>query len=625
MRLRFLLLLLTVGLTLQAGETSLPAARLKRPLRLHMARGLWWQALRLHEGFALAGGGELSASHDVYGSPKGYHGCGRALSAFPRTVETLNRQDIIILAGCRIAALPAKVQQRLADWVKAGGGLLITGGPLSLDRDAWAKSPLLPLLPVEIGEAKEIVPFGTETALAPTATGRAFLGDLRWTETPRAYWTHAAVTARPKADVLIKVGDKPFLVRSQPGASGRGKVVVLAATVCGDPAAGETPFWAWDDWPKAMGACLRWLAPTTAIALSDPNATSKSDRAKALARLQEIGDQELDIFDEDDDDDAAAEPAKGDAPTLGREISLLAKGCRDAQYADALLQAIAAASARLTLDEGERTFAAVAKVVTPKMAAAVWAEFVKGESVGLVALGLRLAGRAKSAGAGETMVRFAARGLDAMHKDEGAALVGSMRLPDGKDEGLRHAAMRALMDLGDPKFLAGAQKARRDWQRNHRPLPLLEDKQADLELQMLLTLAVLGDAKAARQALRQMIDNHLAQEAALDTSERRVYNPTPESNREKARAREMIPILGQRNQRVANALLRLPPVLLPALADEAKTLSGEFAAKAILLSLAAQDNAPLPAPVRAALTDLAKTSPDPAIRALCQTRCANGP
>ena len=140
----FALILALTCACLQAAEP--PGARLGRPLRVHIARGLWWDMLHLHEAVGLLGGGDFSNSVDVYGSTNGYHGSAQAMGTFPHHPDQLAGQDIIILAGSRVAALPAATQTALVAWVKRGGGLLITGGPLSLGCDRYGA--LAEILPV---------------------------------------------------------------------------------------------------------------------------------------------------------------------------------------------------------------------------------------------------------------------------------------------------------------------------------------------------------------------------------------------------------------------------------------------------------------------------------------------
>lgn len=584
-----------------------PGERLGHPLRVHVARGLWWQMLRLNEAFGLIGGADVSSSVDVYGHAQGYHGTARAMETFPGTPAALARQDVIILAGSRVAALSAPTQTALAEWVKAGGGLFITGGPLSLDGDAYGPS-LAAILPVSLERAVDLAAIPGDTRLRPTPSGG--LEGVDWAASPRVYWHHKGVAPSAGSRVMLSAGSRPLLVMK---AAGLGKIAVFSATVCGDPAAGEVPFWAWAAWPQVVSAVLRELAPASAVAVPSGAVAIKGKINKAETRLAEIGD---DVFGGLLDEDMPGANAG-----TGKELAELSRLTRTPDFAAKVVRTVANSNTRLSLGESAVIFGAVHAYLAPNLAATLSADLMKSEAPGTVALGLRLAGLGRRHEAGRVMVTFVARGLAALPSDGDSSMVGeSLRPPDGLDEGLRLAAAQALSDLGDLQFAPALRLALVQWKRECGRERILADRQRDIEEAIMSSLAVMGEGEAAVWAIDCLIQNSLAKEFAVNASEHRTRNASKEFQREQAKARKNIKLMAFRNNRLRGTLHDVPPVVWGALAAKAKDWDGEFATEAMLLLLAAGNPAPLTPEALTALATIRDETPVPAVQALCRVR-----
>ncbi|RCS43538.1 hypothetical protein DTL42_18755 [Bremerella cremea] len=75
---------------------------------------------------------------------------------FPRTRAELFAYDCIIFSNVGPNMLSEDQNQWLAQWIEGrGGGLIVTGGE-ALDPDLWLNSPLTPLLPVRVENARPI-------------------------------------------------------------------------------------------------------------------------------------------------------------------------------------------------------------------------------------------------------------------------------------------------------------------------------------------------------------------------------------------------------------------------------------------------------------------------------------
>jgi hypothetical protein len=245
---------------------------------------------------------------------------------------------------------------------------------------------------------------------------------------------------------------------------------------------------------------------------------------------------------------------------------------------------------------------------------------MESSAAGTAALGLRLAGLAGKRDAGARMVRCVARGLDALPSDDGSRQIAGMRVPDGKDEGLRLAAVQALADLADPAQASALGEALENWLRERDTNPILAERQRDVEEMGMAALAAMGDAAAIRQTVDRFILNAAEREAMIDLSEHALRNPSPADIREQKQAREKIGYLAERNRRLRDALRAVPPSAWPALAVKASDWRGEFAAEALLLTLAAGAPGTLTDTSRRALGAIEQRSPIPAVRALCRSR-----
>lgn len=140
----------------------------------------------------------------------------------PPAASALLGLDVMVFADVDTGRLSVEQQQTIADWVLAGGHLIISGGP----NYRLTTAGLVDLLPVDI---EGTTPVDDLTPLARFA-GRP--GDnLREPDV-----ILATGTPRPGAEVLVSIGETPLLIRRTYGA---GLVDYLAA----DP--GLEPFRRW--------------------------------------------------------------------------------------------------------------------------------------------------------------------------------------------------------------------------------------------------------------------------------------------------------------------------------------------------------------------------------------------
>jgi len=589
----------------------------ERPPRIHIAKGLWWDMYRVHEAGAMMGGAIYDESFDVFGHSSGYCGYGKTLGDFPHAYAKLLRFNTIVITGCRAGALPAASQERLKGWGENGGGLLVTGGIQGLGQGGYHGSVLEQLLPAEISEKPDLKRTPPGTLLQPTEAGRGLFGrNVPWRQKPRLLYAHDGLEVKAGAEVLLEAASKPILIRHS---QGEGRVALFAGTLCGEPEPGELAFWDWDGWPMVLSRVLEWLVETPAAGAGAATTPRDPKYAEKLAELKELTDVDVDgMFDEEEDEGMAA--PKSGSDTLGR-ILKLAPACRDAEYALAIVQALAESGTSFDVLTAEAILKSILPHITGKEFLRPGRDLVSASVVGRVALGLRILGRLKAPEGHAVVLKYVARGLSGLPKQPGqGSLAPSMRVETGEDERLRLAAVRAVADYADRKLLSAFRKAASAWQKTKSPPPEVVELQQDLEEEIQVALCLMGDGRAAVTVVNTMVQNKLNIEMNLDITQRPLYVPTPSALSERKQAARAIPFLRARNARLARTLARFPETGLPLLAESAREWEGEFADVFLQACLAERDDRTPDEGTCAALLRIVKECQLGGTRTLCAHR-----
>jgi uncharacterized membrane protein len=189
---------------------------------------------------------------------------------FPATVEELSAYDAVILSdiGSNSFLLAPRTFNKsepspnrlraLADYVAAGGGLLMIGGYMSfsgIDCVArFGRTPLAAALPVEMFDRDDRVEEPAGVAPSVQLADHPALADV-----PAGDWPsllgYNQVAPSPDADTLVTVGDDPLLVV---GTHGSGRSAAFTSDLA--------PHWAppeFMDWPGYLPlwtGLLSWLA-----------------------------------------------------------------------------------------------------------------------------------------------------------------------------------------------------------------------------------------------------------------------------------------------------------------------------------------------------------------------------
>ena len=191
-----------------------------------------------------------------------------AAEKFPTTLEELSQYDVVVLSdiGANTLLLPNSVFSRgermpnrldvLAEWVRAGGSLLMVGGYLSFQgieaKANYRNTSLAGVLPVEmeVGDDREETPQGA----LPTATGAHAVTQGLSDEWPVVLGYHRLV-ARTGAEVLARIGEHPLMVVDT---EGEGRVAAFASDM--GPHWLPAEFLAWDGFSPMWSQLIAWLA-----------------------------------------------------------------------------------------------------------------------------------------------------------------------------------------------------------------------------------------------------------------------------------------------------------------------------------------------------------------------------
>ena len=207
------------------------------------------------------------ASLDASGFAVTYIRAHEISSRFPTTREALEGFDVVVLSdvGANSFLLTDETFLRsertvnrlalLADYVEAGGGLVMIGGYMSFSgidgRARFGMSPLRRVLPVEMLPYDDRVemPEGLEASF--DAPDHEVLGG-----TP-AEWPHLLgynqLVAKPDATVVARHGEDPLLVVGQAGA---GRAVAFAPDLA--PHWAPPEFLHWPHYARLWASVLSW-------------------------------------------------------------------------------------------------------------------------------------------------------------------------------------------------------------------------------------------------------------------------------------------------------------------------------------------------------------------------------
>jgi len=179
------------------------------------------------------------------------------LSSFPYDYDKLLSYDMIVLGGVKAEALGLIGQEMLCDFLTAGGGMIVLGGPAAYGPSRLRGTPLADMLPVTIAPTPFDLAKLRDATVKPVAPDTPFLEALDWSDAPRVRYVHK-VGVKPWGKVVLEAGGHPFLVVGEVGPR-KARVACIMGVPMGSFAENATPFWEWADWTYLLRQLNWWV------------------------------------------------------------------------------------------------------------------------------------------------------------------------------------------------------------------------------------------------------------------------------------------------------------------------------------------------------------------------------
>jgi len=233
--------------------------------------------------------------------------------------------DLLLFTAIPHCAMGAENCYAMAEYVKAGGAVLFTGGEYAFGKGGYnytvLERDLLPVLCVENVDTRYAE---APLPIEPAKDFAELKATANFDAKPSFWvWNQVALKTDPAVKVFLKSGNRPVLVGWQVG---KGRVACLLVDHRGKSEPGVTAFFDWADWPALLRAVFAWLAPD---ALQTQPSTAPALSAAEAKKL-------LDQLEGDAMEDAVAGLDEGTAAT-GRKPAKGSKKDRVALIERALL------------------------------------------------------------------------------------------------------------------------------------------------------------------------------------------------------------------------------------------------------------------------------------------------
>ncbi len=220
-------------------------------LDIHHARGAFSWLNPLDAAGGLLGAARCDPSWvDLVGFRLGPKGC---MDEFPETLEKLMTYDVLVLDNVNARYLGVDKRIMIADFVRAGGGLLVMGGYFNFSLGADHNTYLEELYPFKIVKYADIL--RDDKGLALKVEKPAFFEKVDLSK-PLYAFTVDTSPLREGSEVLLTAGGKPAIV-SRP--YGKGRVLTVLMNPHGNGAPELKPYWESAQWPRILASCVAWL------------------------------------------------------------------------------------------------------------------------------------------------------------------------------------------------------------------------------------------------------------------------------------------------------------------------------------------------------------------------------
>ncbi len=200
-------------------------------------------------------GVKLEEDGDIGYTP-GFYCYDNGLTDYPYDYDRLFGYRVFLWSNSNVNVARMVGASVLANYLKAGGSLVMTGGDNAFQTEyTQPENDLNGFIPIKPRENNIFK--GALQLNSPAKDHPVFKG-IDLSNMPFAFYTHdVELKDGMDAKVLLKVGERPFIVES--GKNGQRTLVVLSAPF-GDETEfpGKTPFWKWSEWSKLFANILKY-------------------------------------------------------------------------------------------------------------------------------------------------------------------------------------------------------------------------------------------------------------------------------------------------------------------------------------------------------------------------------
>ena len=215
---------------------------------IYFVKGLYYEYWKVEESAESSG---LSVKSSFFNHSGGVSSLN---PVFPDDPEQLAGFKLIILANVDAASLGFRGRQALEKAVREKGvKLLVFGEYLAFGGGGYIKTLVEKMLPVTVTGVYDLVRSPEPLPLMPVLSTP--YEKLDWSAKPSVLWYHR-LALRPDAEIIVKIGNDPFLVIHP---YGTGKVGVITGTALGKENDPTTAFWKWKDFPRFMAETVNLL------------------------------------------------------------------------------------------------------------------------------------------------------------------------------------------------------------------------------------------------------------------------------------------------------------------------------------------------------------------------------
>lgn len=194
--------------------------------------------------------------------------------------------DVLLFTGIPYAAIGLENCYGMVPYVKAGGGVLFTGGEWGFGKGGYLMTVLeRELLPVQCVALDDCRTSARPVAMEPGKDFAELACKADFSAKP-CFWVYNQVLLKesPGVKVFVTSAKGPVLVGWQVG---KGRVACLLVDYRGQSGRDATAFFDWRDWPGLAGAVLRWLSPQAGTVGPVRSSTTAEEARELTRRLEQ--------------------------------------------------------------------------------------------------------------------------------------------------------------------------------------------------------------------------------------------------------------------------------------------------------------------------------------------------